>query len=146
MDIVDLEMQDLNACMELDQLAMGGFWSRTQWEGELTNPKGLRVGLKQSSHLYAFASGLLLVDELQLNVLAVHPSHRRVGNAKRLLLCIFQRAKIAGAKRVILEVSSSNLEAQYFYQNFGFKTNSIRRSYYRNGSDAFIQSTSLLGQ
>ncbi|WP_320674840.1 GNAT family N-acetyltransferase [Prochlorococcus sp. MIT 1341] len=141
--LVTLDIDDLSSCIDLDQLVMGGFWSKAQWQAELVNQKCLCLGLKNSSYLYAIACGLLVVDELHLNLIAVHPSHRRAGSAKKLLSSLLKRAKAAGAKWASLEVSGLNLEAQSFYKNFGFNTRGVRRNYYRDGSDAFIQWANL---
>ena len=142
--IFTLGLNDLDACLELDELVMGGFWSRSQWEEELANSMRLCLGLKQSSHLYAIACGMVLFEELHLNIVFVHPSFRRAGNAKRLVLELFRKAIDGGAKCATLEVSSLNLEAQCFYKDFGFKTKGIRKNYYRNGGDALIQWTNLV--
>ena len=139
-----LGLDDLDACVELDDLVMGGFWTKSQWKAELINPMKPCLGIKQSSHLYAIACGFVLFDELHLNLVFVHPSHRRIGFAKTLVLELFRQARVEGVNRATLEVSSLNLGARSFYNNFGFKTKGVRKNYYRNGDDALIQWSTLV--
>ncbi len=143
MKLVSIAQNDLHACVELDNLSMGGFWSEKQWSEELSKKDSICLGLKESSVLYAIACGLILIDEFHLYLITVHPFYRREGNGKRLLSGLLQAARGAGAQKVTLEVSTLNLEACSLYNHFGFKTKGLRRNYYRDGSDALIQWSDL---
>lgn len=81
----------------------------------------------------------LLVDELHIANLAVHPDYRRKGLAKRLLRDALQRAAETGFLRSTLEVRASNLVAQALYHSVGFEPIGIRKNYYQdNREDALI--------
>ena len=54
----------LESCLELDRLALGGFWSRAQWQGELEQERRPCLGIWQGETLVALACGWLVVDEL----------------------------------------------------------------------------------
>jgi ribosomal-protein-alanine N-acetyltransferase len=87
----------------------------------------------------ALASAWLVVDELHITAVAVHPDHRRLGLARRVLEALLRLASQAGAERATLEVSSANAPAKALYASLGFKEVAVRRAYYRNGEDALIQ-------
>ena len=46
-------------------------------------------------------------------------------------------------KKLLLEVSQSNVTAEKFYNRFDFSTVGIRRNYYRDGSDALLKEKKL---
>ena len=88
--------------------------------------------------MLALASSWLVVDELQITAVAVHPDHRRRGLARQLLEALLRLGREAGAKRATLEVSSANAAARALYVGLGFQEVGCRSGYYRNGDDALI--------
>ncbi len=137
--IVRLSDRDGADCLRLDRLALGGLWTAEQGDRELSEALRPVLGWRQSDGLLAMASAWLVVDELQITAVAVHPDHRRQGLARQLLDAMLQLGREAGAERATLEVSSANLAAQALYAQLGFKEVAVRRGYYRNGDDALIQ-------
>ena len=85
MEVIHLGPEQINACMELNQLALNGLWSKQQWIKELIDSRSLCMGVLKSSTLLALACGWLVVDELHLTAIGVHPQHRRQGLARLLL-------------------------------------------------------------
>lgn len=137
--VSDLGAPDLAGCLSLDQLALGGLWTEQQWLAELTTAQRLVVGVRaEPDCLVALASGWLILEELHITAVAVHPDHRRAGLARSVLTGLFQRAVRAGGERATLEVSCVNAAAQNLYISLGFRKVAIRRGYYRNGDDALI--------
>ena len=82
---------------------------------------------------------LKIYDELEIRYLSVHPSYKRRGLGKKLINNIIKECKNERITRIILEVSSKNMQALSFYEYFGFETISIRKKYYRDGSDALLK-------
>ena len=74
---VALDANDIEACLLLDQKALNGLWSLEQWRSELGDNARLCRGLKAGNDLVAMACGWLVVDELQITVVAVDPIHRQ---------------------------------------------------------------------
>jgi ribosomal-protein-alanine N-acetyltransferase len=129
----------LEACLELDGAALGGFWNRQQWQTELVEAKRPCLGLWLGAHLQALACGWLVVDELHITAVAVHPQQRSRGLGGRVLAALLLEGTAQGAAHATLEVAADNGAAQALYAAAGFKTAGIRRAYYRNGQDALIQ-------
>ena len=46
-------------------------------------------------------------------------------------------------KKLLLEVSRSNLTAEKFYSSFNFSTVGIRKNYYKDGSHALLKEKKL---
>ena len=137
--IIRLGDNDGADCLLLDRLALGGLWNARQWERELAEALRPVLGWRQGDRLLAMASAWLVVDELQITAVAVHPDHRRQGLARQLLEAMLQLGREAGAERATLEVSSANGAAQALYAGLGFQEVAVRHGYYRNGEDALIQ-------
>ena len=71
MEVIHLGPEQINACMELNQLALNGLWSKQQWIQELIDSRSLCMGVLKSSTLLALACGWLVVDELHLTAIGV---------------------------------------------------------------------------
>jgi ribosomal-protein-alanine N-acetyltransferase len=136
---IDLDSTWLSGCLALDQRALGGFWTDAQWRQELLDRHRLCLGLADRDQLLAVACGWLVVDELQITVVAVDPQKRRLGLGSCLLLQLLRRAQGLGARRATLEVSATNSGGMALYSKFGFVTAGRRSRYYSDGSDALIQ-------
>ena len=139
MTVVDLDGTWLSACLALDLLVLGGFWTKAQWQRELEDPRRLCLGLAEKRRLQGVACGWLVVDELHITLIAVDPDHRQRGLGSHLLQALLQRARQEGAAHATLEVRSDNHPALALYRRAGFHTAGCRQSYYRNGQDALIQ-------
>jgi len=134
-----LSIIDLPACCALDQLALGGLWSPIQWQQELEDPERLCLGLGQASGLEAISIGAVILDELHVSLVAVHPERRRLGLARLLMQALLRQAGARGCRRATLEVSEANAPGRALYAALGFRIAGRRRSYYRNGDDALIE-------
>lgn len=131
--------EDVEACQALDRLALGGLWSKEQWQRELLEPARPVLGRRdQDGRLLALVSSWLVAEELQITALAVHPAHRRLGLGREVLQALLNLARQAGAERACLEVSCANQAARQLYASVGFTEVALRRGYYRNGDDAVV--------
>ena len=140
-----LKGSDLEACLQLDSDVLGGLWTAEQWRSELTNADRLCVGIQLKQQLVAVACGWMVVDELQISLVAVDPEHRRLGLGMKVLLALLQQAHLQGALQATLEVASCNQAALALYQRCGFMSAGRRRNYYSDGRDALIQWCNLSG-
>lgn len=101
--------------------------------------------------LIAEEAGFILTrvaaDEAEVLTLAVRPSARRRGIARRLLDLAMADASTSGAARMFLEVAADNEAAIALYRVAGFEQTGVRPKYYRRGTmrmqDALIFSRAL---
>ena len=138
--IIQLGKMHLNDCVELDQNSSNGLWSKSQWERELTDPKRICLGIieLQTKKLLGLCSAWLVIDELQITFIAVHPMHQRKGLGKFLLSNLIKLSKSLQINQIYLEVNENNEPAKAFYRSMGFKTVGYRSNFYKDGSDALF--------
>jgi [ribosomal protein S18]-alanine N-acetyltransferase len=79
--------------------------------------------------------GRLVLDELQIDNLAVLPLFRCQGMGAGLLRAGLETAQKKGAIRAVLEVRASNAIAQNLYRQFRFEVVGTRRDYYQQPSE-----------
>ncbi len=81
----------------------------------------------------------LILDEIHIATLAVHPDFRRLGIARMILRTALDDAAREGALSALLEVRAGNTAAQALYRGFGFEVVGRRPAYYRdNNEDALL--------
>ncbi len=140
MEIRRMQEMDLDAVHAIDQLSFSAPWSRRSYENELNDRRLSRswVAVLDGSIIGAIVAWLL-VDELHIVTLSVHPQHRRRGVARSLLRTALAEARQRGAVSAALEVRAGNRPAQELYRDFGFKIVGRRPNYYQdNGEDALL--------
>ena len=139
MEVISLSIENLNECIALDEIALKGLWSKEQWRDELSRPHKICLGIFECINIVALGCGNVVVDELHLTTIAVHPSHRRQGLATKILSKLFIKAIQANCTKATLEVKSDNSSAIALYESLGFATTGCRHNYYKDGGDALIQ-------
>ncbi len=127
-------LADVSAIWAIEKASFPTPWSRWSFLAEL--------GHRHSHILVAGASpplpwqtwGYLIfwvvLDEMHILNLAVHPDQRRRSIAQRLLAEGLAQARTLGAELAWLEVRPSNLAARTLYKSFGFKEVGRRPRYY----------------
>ncbi len=107
----------------------------------LSNPQSILlvalapVGPIGPISLLGVFSGEVVVDELQIDNLAVAEQWRRRGVGRTLLEFALSRASDLGARAATLEVRSANAIARAFYEKDGFMPVGLRKRYYANPPD-----------
>jgi len=72
-------------------------------------------------------------ERAHLVLLAVRPSHRRLGIGQRLLEWLLESARVAGMASIHLELRSNNDAARRFYRAMSFYETVLVPGYYRSG-------------
>jgi len=85
--------------------------------------------------IIGLVSGEVVVDELQIDNLAVAELWRRQGIGGALLKSALSQASGLGARAATLEVRSTNATARGFYEKEGFTPVGLRRRYYADPPD-----------
>jgi ribosomal-protein-alanine N-acetyltransferase len=79
----------------------------------------------------------VIEDEGHISTLAVQPGERGQRWGELLLTALMQRALVAGAGYIVLEVRVSNQIAQALYRKYDFAIGERRPRYYADGEDAY---------
>jgi ribosomal-protein-alanine N-acetyltransferase len=72
-------------------------------------------------------------ERAHLVLLAVRPSHRRLGIGQRMLDWLLESARVAGMASIHLELRAGNDAARRFYRAMGFYETVLVPGYYRSG-------------
>jgi ribosomal-protein-alanine N-acetyltransferase len=72
-------------------------------------------------------------ERAHLVLLAVRPSHRRLGIGQRLFQWLLESARTAGLASIHLELRATNDSARRFYRAMGFYETVLVPGYYRSG-------------
>ncbi len=136
--VIKLGIKDLQDCLALDNLILNGIWTRSQWEKELTNTNGIRIGIAKSKQLIGFACGSLVLDELNINIIGIHPLYQKNGLGSLALNSLLCQAIQLGSTIATLEVKESNEMALALYRKLNFEVAGHRDKYYKDGSKAII--------
>ena len=137
-NIRKINSKNSKSCYELD-LKTINHWNQNQWANELEKDYVNAIAIYLNNSMAGVCVFLKIYDELEIRYLSVHPSYKRRGLGKKLINNIIKECKNERITRIILEVSSKNMQALSFYEYFGFETISIRKKYYRDGSDALLK-------
>jgi ribosomal-protein-alanine N-acetyltransferase len=83
-----------------------------------------------TNRLRGFAISRLAFDEAEILTIAVDPGWRRRGVGRDLLREHLQRATLAGARALFLEVDAEDVAATALYARFAFVKVGARKGYY----------------
>ncbi|MEO8505689.1 MAG: ribosomal protein S18-alanine N-acetyltransferase [Acidobacteriota bacterium] len=136
---------DLDLLAALEQSAFDGPWSAAQLVSQLEQAQSLTlVAAGAVGELDAYATFTRVAGEAELLRIAVRPSARQRGLAKRLLRAALSR--LAGDQIEIchLEVREDNGPALALYRSLGFEEVGRRKAYYPDQTAALLLRRSLL--
>jgi [ribosomal protein S18]-alanine N-acetyltransferase len=145
---VDIDLareDDLDALLDVERRSNPHPWTREHFEDalrsgylcyvarEATNATNATNAAQVEGQVVGFAIARVLVDDAELLLIAVHPSHRRSGCATLLLNALAARLVDNAKSPLHLEVRASNTSAIAFYEARGFSRSGLRKNYYPNG-------------
>ena len=141
--IEEIKQKDIQLCFDLDSSTIS-LWSKKQWCDEFKK-QGIKVyGLYYSNLLIGLCSFQIVLDEGQINYFSIQQEFRRKGFGSLLMNFLIKECEKLKIKKLLLELSDSNLTAEKFYSRFGFFTVGIRKSYYKDGSNAFLKEKKII--
>jgi ribosomal-protein-alanine N-acetyltransferase len=121
---------------ELIEAGLGWSWRPARVLRALDNPEATVIKLAAGPALAGFAIMRFGSEEAHLDLLAVRPEFRRVGNGAALVRWLEASALTAGVSIVRLELRRSNVAARRFYSRLGYSPCRIVRGYYQGREDA----------
>ena len=132
----------IDLCFELDSNTIA-LWSKKQWAKEFKKGGTKIFGLLISNLVIGICVFQVVLDEAQINYFAVHKNFRNRGFGSHLMSFLIKQCEKLNLKKLLLEVSRSNITAEKFYSRFDFSTVGIRKNYYKDGSDAVLKEKKL---
>ncbi len=140
--IKQINEKDIELCYDLD-LNTISLWSKKQWANEFKKEGTKIFGLLVTNLIIGICVFQVVLDEAQINYFVVNKQFREKGFGSYLMSYLIKKCEELSLKKIILEVSQNNLIAERFYNKFDFSTVGIRKSYYKDGSDALLKEKKL---
>ena len=140
--IRELNEKDIDLCYELDSRTIS-LWSKKQWDNELKKKDIKVIGLLLSNLVIGICVFHQVLDEAQINYFVINNNYRKKGFGSYLMGYLIEQCEKFNIKKLLLEVSHTNVTAEKFYNKFDFFTVGIRRNYDIDGSDALLKEKNL---
>ena len=140
--IKQINEKDIDLCYELDSNTIS-LWSKKQWVNEFKKEGTKIFGLLITNLVIGICVFQIVLDEAQINYFVVNQKFRKKGCGSFLMSYVIKKCEKLSLKKLLLEVSQSNVSAVSFYTNFDFNTVGIRKNYYKDGSHALLKEKKL---
>jgi len=140
--IKQINEKDIELCCELDSNTIS-LWSKDQWANEFKKDGTKIFGLLTKNLLIGICVLQVVFDEAQINYFVVNQKFRKKGFGSYLMSYLIKKCEKLNLKKLLLEVSQSNITAERFYSRFDFYTVGIRKNYYKDGSHAVLKEKKL---
>ena len=134
--------KDIDLCYELDSNTIS-LWSKKQWANEFKKEGTKIFGLLITNLVIGICVFHVVLDEAQINYFVVNKKFRKKGFGSHLMRFLIKKCEELNLKKLLLEVSQSNVTAERFYSRFDFFTVGIRKNYYKDGSHALLKEKKL---
>jgi ribosomal-protein-alanine N-acetyltransferase len=145
-----MQLGDVEQVHQIDQLSFSLPWPESayryeltqnvasaSWVAEVVRPDGM-------TRVIGMVVVWLILDEVHIATIAVHPEYRRQGISQQLLAVVLRAALQRGARLATLEVRAGNQAALALYRRFKFEVVGRRPHYYHdNHEDALIMTADL---
>ena len=136
--IKQLKEKDIDLCYEFDSNTIS-LWSKKLWADEFKNEGTKIFGLFITNLVIGICVFQVVLDEAQINYFVVNKKFRKKGFGSYLMSYLIKKCEKLNLKKLLLEVSQSNVTAERFYSRFDFSTVGIRKNYYKDGSHALLK-------
>ena len=140
--IKQINNKDIDLCYELDSNTIS-LWSKEQWANEFKKDGTKIFGLLIKNLVIGICVFQVVLDEAQINYFVVNNKFRKKGFGSYLMNYLIKNCEKLNLKKLLLEVSQSNVAAEKFYSHFNFSTVGIRKFYYKDGSHALLKEKKL---
>ena len=140
--IKQINEKDIDLCFELDSNTIS-LWSKKQWANEFKKEGTKIFGLLIKNLVIGICVFQVILDEAQINYFVVNKEFREKGFGSYLMSYLIKKCEKLNLKKILLEVSHGNVNAERFYSRFDFYTVGIRKNYYKDGSHALLKEKKL---
>ena len=131
---------DLDDIYDLDVQTFAMPWSKEALSYDiLENDNAFVIVAEYEGEFAGYADIWTVLDEADLNSIAVRVDFRRKGIGDAIMLAMTEILSANGVATINLEVRVSNMPAIKLYKKYGFNECGVRPGYYLdNGEDALI--------
>lgn len=130
--IREMQLEDVEDIYTIEKECFSRPWTKEALQEIVVDNKALYLVAfdEITSQVVGYVGAYLILDEADINQVAVAPSFRRMKIASLLLQDFMQKLSKKGIASVTLEVRKSNKAAILLYEKMGFVTEGIRKNFY----------------
>ena len=130
--------------LEIERASYPTPWSETAFANEIMSASSVTVVAMEATTVVGFLVAWIVVDQLHVANIAAAVDHRRRGVGGAMMKWLLAEAARKGCTTSTLEVRESNRAARSMYSQLGYRSVSIRKTYYSNPpEDAVIMLKAL---
>ena len=128
------EQMDIDAIARVENACFSTPWSIDAIKREICENKlaDFMIACDEENNIIGYIGIWTLLDECQINKIAVMPEKRKIRIGKTILNHVIELTRDMGVKSWYLEVRESNTAAQALYRSAGFSSVGTRKNYYIN--------------
>jgi len=131
--------RDMSAVIDIEQRSFEFPWSEEEFIRCLRQRNCIGMVAERESNVVGFMIYELHKNRLHLLNFAVADNMRRQGIGKAMMEKLASKLSVDRRNRIMLEVRETNLEAQLFFRELGFRAISVLRSFYEDSpEDAYL--------
>ncbi|CCO24585.1 ribosomal protein S18-alanine N-acetyltransferase [Maridesulfovibrio hydrothermalis] len=128
--IFELGLEHIAELRKLESSCFDYYWTEEQFRLGLEKNAFYVLGYVEKGILVGYLAYSLVLEEMEVLNLGVHPDFRRSGIGRSLMLDLMQRCREMNIKRGLLDVKETNHPAIALYESLGFVQVGIRKKYY----------------
>lgn len=137
--IISMEERHLDALAEISRRCFSMPWTRDGLAAELASETARFWTAEEEGTCVGFAGMHAVCGECYVDLVAVHPAHRRKGIAQQLVQTMINWMEQNSGVFITLEVRVSNRPAIALYEKLGFAEVGRRKGFYTdNREDALL--------
>lgn len=136
-----MQVEDLPAVVEIEERLFRSPWTAAMFREDIDQEYALMLVMLDGESVAAYLVTYLVLDEMHIANVAVHPDYQRQGIAIAMLRTLLESARQRGYQLAHLEVRKSNHGAIALYERLGFEKVGLRKNYYEiEQEDAVLMS------
>lgn len=131
--------RDMPEVLQIESASFEYPWSEDDFIRCLRQRNCIGMVAERGDQVVGFMIYELHKNQLHVLNFAVHPDMRRTGVGTQMILKLIGKLSHQRRNRILLEVRETNLQAQIFFRNVGFRAVSVLRDYYDDTTeDAYV--------
>lgn len=137
--VVWLIRADMPEVLNIESLCFDHAWSEEDFHAVLRQRNAIGMVAKAESRVRGFMIYELHKSKLRIMNFAVHPGCQRRGVGRAMVRRLIDKLSQQRRKEITLEVRETNLDAQLFFSEMGFRCLSVVRNHYEDtDEDAYL--------
>ncbi|WP_291327663.1 ribosomal protein S18-alanine N-acetyltransferase [Desulfovibrio sp. UCD-KL4C] len=136
--IIEVGLESIDEVRKLESVCFDYHWTEEQFKLGLERRAFYILGYVLEGLLVGYLAYSMVLDEMEVLNLGVHPDYRKHGIARELMLALLKQCRDADIVKGLLDVKKSNIPAISLYESLGFKQVGVRKKYYPDTNEDAI--------